>query len=81
MFRDVLVSAPARSGCEQVSLSVIVRPAQIPIDRLTCQFGDRAATSLRLVPQSGIELVWQLYRRSLHGMPAYHSSASTDASQ
>src|SRR5437868_6402816 len=41
------------------------------LDRFTCDVSNRAVTARRLMTQFRVEIVGQLHRRSLHGMPAY----------
>lgn len=44
------------------------------LDGFPGQLGNGCRATFGLVPEAGVQLVWQFHRRSLHGMPAYQST-------
>lgn len=64
----VTVPAAPRLGRDQTTFRDM---SQVGLDGLPGDLGDRDSAPIRLVAQSGIEVVRELHRRPFHGMPAY----------
>ena len=67
MLGDVVTSAAACAGSSKTTAVT----AEVVLDCLAGQLGDGDSTPFSLVTQLGVELIGQLDRGSLHGMPAY----------